>query len=1046
MALTEEWRHRIERWQKVLWELCYRPLGAVALSGFATMGHLAAEQARTRDFRPMPSGTRWGAKWEYGWFRGEVILPDDAAGQRIVLCLAPGGDSLVWLDGQIAGSTGWGHKEITLTHSAVPGTRYDLLLETYAGHGVVSVGEGPAPFGTPPMPEPGPTQTTVGASSFGVWLEDVYQLALDWTTLYELRGRLDPLSLRVAEIDQGLMDATLIVDPELPEAEMLKTVQAGRTRLKPLLDAVNGSTAPIFYAFGHAHIDVAWLWPLAQTERKMAATAVNQLNLMAEYPTYRFLQSQPHLYTLLAARYPDLYARFKAAAQAGQLILDGAMWVEADTNISGGEALIRQVTWGRRFFREEFGADSRVLWLPDVFGYSGALPQILRGCGCVGFATAKITWAYGGGDPFPYNTFWWEGIDGTAISAHIFRDYNSHTKPSALFDRWHGRLQKNGVSTMLLSFGWGDGGGGPERDHLEYLRRAADLEGAPRVRIASPAEFFADLAQAGLPRERYVGELYFQAHRGTYTSQARTKRGNRKAELALREAEFWGTAARSLNDFDFSSRTLDDAWRKVLLNQFHDILPGSSIQRVYAEAEQTHAEAIETATTTANAAATTFITASFDSIRHTTPDSAQDDSAGLLRAAECGQNVLERLTIFNSLSWPRSALVERSWGQAEVEVPACGWTTITDHAIRNTQHATRNTQHVARATERSLENDLLRVEFNERGEIVSLFDKASSREIMAGPGNQFRLYRDVPDVWDAWDVNSMTEQMPVSTDEPVTLELIENGPLVARLRLTRKLHDSSLAQVISLRRGSRRIEFATEVDWQERHKLLKVCFPVTIHADEAIHEIQFGHLRRPTHRSRPYDADRFEVPQQKWSALAEEGRGVALLNDCKYGISVTGNSLNLTLLKAALAPDPTADRGRQIFTYALVAWNGSLAESGVVREAYELNCPVMTISGAAGARSLFSLSAPNVVLETVKLAEACPEPGRRDGSEDVILLLYEAMRTATRCTLATSLPIESAAQTDLMEEGAVELSCDAGRIALDFRPFEIKTVRLRLSQ
>jgi alpha-mannosidase len=336
-----------------------------------------------------------------------------------------------------------------------------------------------------------------------------------------------------------------------------------------------------------------------------------------------------------------------------------------------------------------------------------------------------------------------------------------------------------------------------------------------------------------------------------------------------------------------------------------------------------------------------------------------------------------------------------------------------------------------------LDNGLLRAEFNARGELVNLFDKEAGRELMAGPGNRFKLYRDVPDIWDAWDVNSMAESAPVTIDEPVTLEVIESGPVVARLRLSRKLHDSTLTQIVSLRRGSRRIDFETTVDWQERHKLLKVCFPVAIHADEAIHEIQFGHLRRPTHRSRPYDADRFEVPQQKWTALAEEGRGVALLNDCKYGISVLGNSLNLTLLKSALAPDPVADRGTQVFTYALYTWDGSLVESEIVKEAYDLNCPVMVLPGAAGERSLFSLDARNIVLETVKPAE--------DGSGDVIVRLYEAMRTATRCTLTTALPVESAMQTNMLEEEPVVLSCQDGRIILDFRPFEIKTVRLRLA-
>jgi alpha-mannosidase len=341
-------------------------------------------------------------------------------------------------------------------------------------------------------------------------------------------------------------------------------------------------------------------------------------------------------------------------------------------------------------------------------------------------------------------------------------------------------------------------------------------------------------------------------------------------------------------------------------------------------------------------------------------------------------------------------------------------------------------------TRHSLENEFLCAQFDVRGELVSLLDKETGREVMAAPGNRFLLYKDVPTSCDAWDIDSMTEQLPVPLDEPVTLEAINSNPLVAQIRLTRKLHHSTLTQIITLRRGSRRIEFATTVDWQESHKLLKVAFPVNIHASEAIHEIQFGHLRRPNHRSRPFDADRFEVCNHKWSALAEENRGVAILNDCKYGISVNGNSLNLTLLKSALAPDMTADKGAQTFTYALYVWNGSFAESNVVREAYELNCPLMVVPGAARQteRSLFNVDAPSIVIETIKPAE--------DGSPDVILRLYESKRMATRCALTTALPAQSALQTDILENNARELNCADGKIELDFRPFEIKTVRLKI--
>ena len=1004
MALNEEWTRRVDEWQKVLWKDLYRPLGEITLSGFVTKEQLSADEALQRKFSPMPTGTAWGGKWEYTWLKGEVTLPKEAAGKRINLRLNTGGiESLVWANGKEIGSVGgWAERELTLTSKAKPGEKIVILIESYAGHGRTYWGEGPIPYGVETIPEPPPTQAVMGKSTFGIWLEEVYQLALDFTTLRELREHLDPLSLRVAEIDDALMQATLVIDLEVPDEAMLETVKAGRKLLKPLLEKKNGPTMPTLHAFGHAHLDVAWLWPWQETERKIARTIANTLALIEDYPDYKFLQSQSHLYYMLANRYPELYARFEKAIKAGNIIVDGAMWVEADTNLSGGEALIRQVMYGQKFFRDKFGVESKVLWLPDVFGYSGAVPQILKGCGCVGFATQKITWAYNGGEKFPYNTFWWEGIDGSAIPAHIFTDYNSQTNPDKTFERWNTRLQKNGIDTFIYSFGWGDGGGGPTRDHLEYVSRSKDLEGLPRVKISSPAAFFADLQKKGLPKERYVGELYFQGHRGTYTSQAKTKKGNRRSEFALREAEIWGTAARTLAGFMFTPTSLEDPWRRLMLNQFHDVLPGSSIQRVYEEAE-----------------------AEFDKVIQSAQDSTLAALSALTQKAEA-------VTVFNSLSWPRKALVELPGGVAEVTVPACGWTTVDTKAKPAAQAGSSK----VKATRHSLENELLKAEFNGRGEITSLLDKETGREIMAGAGNCFHLYKDVPTLWDAWDIDSMAEKAPVEINEPVKLEVLSSGPLTAQIRLTRKINQSSLSQIITLRSGSRRIDFATTVDWQESHKLLKVSFPVDIYTHEAIHEIQFGHLRRPNHRSRQYDQDRFEVCNHKWSALAEENRGVAVLNDSKYGLSVLGNSINLTLLKAALAPDMYADKGIQTFTYALYPWNGTLAESEVVREAYELNVPVLVVPGMAGENSLFSLDAANVIIEAVKPAE--------DGSRDVIVRLYEAKRMSTRCTLSTTLPVKAAAQTDLVENFVNDLPCKDGKVSLSFRPFEIKTVRLTI--
>jgi alpha-mannosidase len=844
-------------------------------------------------------------------------------------------------------------------------------------------------------------QVSIGVSNFGIWHEAIYQLALDFSTLFDLHNRLDPASLRVSEIDQGLKDVTLFLDLELPLLEILKNIPSARELLRPLLDCINGTTVPIFYAFGHAHLDLAWLWPLAETKRKIARTIINQLALIDEYPDFRFLQSQPFLYKLLKDHYPELYDRFVIAIASGSIIADGAMWIEADTNLSGGESLIRQIIYAKQFFKDEFSIDSQVLWLPDVFGYSGALPQILRGCDCIGFATQKITWLYNGGDPFPYNTFLWEGIDGTTIPAHIFTDYNSDTHPGNLLDRWETRLQSDGVRSMIFAFGWGDGGGGPTRDQLEFIRREANLEGLPRVFFSTPKQFFMDLEQQGALKERYVGELYFQAHRGTYTSQAKIKQNNRRGEFSLREAEFWITIAHMMNDFEYDPHVVKSNWLKLLLNQFHDILPGSSIHRVYEEAAESYTDIISSSNDIARLAASSF--------------TREGDS----------------VTIFNSLSWERTVLVDLPHKSELVKIPACGWTTLENKNSQN--QAEKNSVNVI-ATVSSLENDILIATLNSNGELISLVDKGTGFEMLAGAGNRFCLFNDVPSNFDAWDIDSMTETQLLQTEEPVELEVVQSDPNIAIIQLSRKINHSSINQQISLQKDSRRIDFKTTIDWQESHKLLKVAFPVNLHANEAIHEIQFGYIKRPNHRSRPFDTDRFEVCNHKWTALAEENRGVAILNNCKYGINVLGNNINLTLLKSSLAPDPGADKGLQTFTYSIYYWTGSFYESNVVHEAYELNSPVLILPGSGGENSIFTIDAPNIILETIKPAES--------GNKGIVLRMYESKHAATRCTLTTNLPVFEVSQTDMLESYQNKLSINNGKIALEFHPFEIKTILL----
>jgi alpha-mannosidase len=1023
--LNQEWRERLASWITEMPRHFYTPMIQLDVEAFVTTEQLTPDEAAGREFAAMQVGTAWGAQWEYGWFRLEVQLDERFKGMCAYLQYGFGAKGvLIYRDGELLGQRDMRDDKLCLVEKARGDERFSLLAEAYAGpSGGTPCHAGPTPPGRIVHPI-GPTQQTLGATTVGAFCEEAYQLWCDTRCLLELRDQLHPDSLRVAKIDQALREMTLVVDFELPDAQArIESFQRGRQVLRGALECKNGSVAPELLGFGHAHLDVAWLWPLAETDRKAARTLSNQLRMIEGYPDYRFLHSQAYLFEVVKQKYPRLYQRVKKAVAHGRIIAEGGSYVEMDTNISSGESLIRQFLVGKAFFREEFDVDCRMLWLPDVFGYTAALPQILRGCGIDYFATAKIYWNYHGGDDFPRTVFRWQGIDGTDVGVHLMHDYNSQTSPTHLINRWRQRPEKEGFDARLLPFGWGDGGGGPERDHLEFVARARDLQGCPRVKHASPLDYFRHQDQQGWPEDPYVGELYFQAHRGVFTSQAKTKKGNRKGELALREAEMWSAVASARKAARLDTGDVDEAWRQLLLLQFHDILPGSSIGRVYEEAEALYERIASTA----------------------------DEARGRAQASLTDEG--EAVTIFNSLNWDRYALIELPDGWAgvidsegdalccqDIEgrrfvdpiLPALGWTTLT-RAESPRLPCGDGTQ--VDGGDNWLENQYLRLEVDDRGRIERLLDKQTGRELQVGPLNEMRMYRDVPSKFDAWDIDSMYAKTPVALEEPAEVELIASGGLAGVLRVKRKLHNSEMIQDIRLKRRSRRIDFVTRIEWQEDHKLLKVDFPLDVHAEEAVSEIQFGYIKRPNHASRPYDADRFEVPQQKWTVLAQADGGSAVLNDCKYGVSVRGRTISLTLLKSALAPDQQADKGTQEFTYSLYPFIGSFENSDVVRKGYELNCPPTLHPGRGGHESLFSIGADSVVIDTIKPAA--------DGSGDMIVRLFESMRKTVETALTTALPVTACEETDMLEGSPRAMEIDDGRIELSLRPFEIKTLRLK---
>ena len=1026
--MSKEYVGRLEHWQRTLTQDFYCAVGDIAFEGFTTMEQLAPKAAAKGDFLPIPEGFEWGRTWEYMWVRARVVIPEECAGQMVVMNLHLGGEATLFVNSKAFGTrrADWvtvpHHYMVDniLTESAVPGEVFELLFEVYAGHyypGRDGCATGPVLPGSYQDPKQEGRRTAMGHNSFGVWQEDAYQLWLDVSTLQFLMEELPDTSLRAAKIADGIEAYTRIVDFEQPRTGRLADYRRAREALKPLLASANGATMPRMSAVGNSHLDLAWLWPMQETERKTARTFAQQLRLLDKYPEYRYIQSQPAAYEMCRERYPELFERICEAVKKGQWIADGAMYVEPDTNMPSGEALIRQLLHGKRYYKDVFGLESRVLWLPDTFGYTAALPQLLRKCHVDYLVTQKIFWSYNDADRFPYHYFHWVGMDGSRVTSFLPTSYTYRTDPNEFCSIWKNRVQARDLDEFLVPFGYGDGGGGPCRDHIEYALRSRDLEGIPRVSMESPVDFFDRLASKGGPRNSWTGELYFSAHRGTFTSQADVKRNNRRSECALHDMELWGAAAMCRGG-SYPLQDADRLWKQQLLLQFHDILPGSSIARVYQEANAAH-EALQ--------------------------GEAHAYADGFRRQlVQPGKG----LTLFNSLGFDRTEVIDLpeefaqgaqtlegmpipvEGGRALVTIPAAGWVSIVPGEKQAAPMATA----ALTGGGAVLENGCVRVEIDRQGRIVS-YRTADGRELAAAPMNELHLYKDVPRLFDAWDIDSnyVEQEIPLTGEAELCVECTEG--LTAAVRIRRKIGNSDFEQVIRLNAHENTVRFDTTVDWHELHRLLKVSFPTTVFAENALHEMQFGYVERPTHRSHRYDQDRYEVCNHRYTALTDQGHGCAVLNDCKYGVSTEGGAISLTLLRASAAPEMQADNGLHRFTYAFESWEGAFRDAPVVRDGLRLNYPVDATAGTAPAQSLFSVDAGNVILDTVKPAE--------DGSGDLILRLYESKKCDTRFTLTTALPVKSAALCDMLEQPEADIE-PCSSMQLHAGPFEIVTLRLKV--
>ncbi len=992
----------------------------------------------------------WGSWMQDFSLRATFSVPEDWGKSQPISLYLPLGDSgdfshpesLAYIDGQPYATVDRHHQEIRLNDQWLDGKEHFLTLRGWTGLGDLSKGD---------------FFTKLYMRQCSV--VQIHQPTRDFTVLariaLETANNLDENNSARHYIFNALNDAFNALDTRDPlwDGKFYASVEPA---LQVLREGIKKAGAPldaIVHATGHAHIDVAWLWTLGQTRRKSERTFYNVLRLMEQFPDYHFSQSQPQLYQFIKEDQPALFESIKLKINEGRWEPMGGMWVEADCNLSGAESLARQFLLGRTFFKENFGkdAESPVLWLPDVFGYAWALPQLIQQAGLKYFMTIKIGWSQY--NRLPYDTFIWQGIDGTQILTHFstvmefgspyFSTYNSMANASEALGTWSNFQQKELHKDLLMAYGYGDGGGGPTREMLENIEVMKNFPALPQVKQSSVKQFFESLEPLTDSKMMPVwnGELYLEYHRGTYTSQARNKRANRKSEFLLHDAEFISTYASILTNYQYPITNYQEAWKIICLNQFHDIIPGSSIGPVYEESQQQYAE-LTTNVTQLRDEALQSISQKLDGdilLVNPTPFTQQ----GLVFIPG---DSFQRFAL-NGEPVPAQPADSGLWVDAGELAP---YSVTALSGVR--QLAVADVSVVASSTTPKLENDFLKVEFNSNGDITRIFDKQAKREVLASNSvaNQFQSFEDRPKSWDAWDVDIFYDDKMWLAEPATSITMVEDGKLRQTIEIKRKIQNSEFTQRISLNHNSRRVDFDTRINWMERHTMLKVAFPVDVLAPQATYEIQWGNVTRPTHRNTSWDWARFETCAQKWVDLSEGDYGVSLLNDCKYGHDIHDNVMRITLLRSPTMPDPMADFGEHEFKYSLYPHVGAWNEE-TQREAYLLNDPIIVykskVEGAAlssskGQRSdatrlssLITCDSANVIIETIKLAE--------DG-DGIIVRLYESQRKRGQVQVKVGGVVDSAWATNLLEENESALSVENDSILLNLKPFQIMTVRIKL--
>ena len=1013
----------------------------------------------TSDWEILNTDHVWGGHREYFYFETKVTIPEEWSGRQVVYELRTGKEGewdalnpqfLVYINGEPRMGFDVNHRTILLTENAAGGEVFTIFLASYSGDNNFSLHLD---------------------SEIKILEPEIEGYYYDLDVPYQV-ARLLPqedenriLIIKSLDASLRLLDLRREYSPEFFES----LAEARAWLLTEFYDKYCGrGDAPVVYCVGHTHIDVAWLWTLRVTRDKARRSFTTFTEMMKQYPEFIFMSSQPQLYQYVKEDAPELYEQIKERVREGRWEAEGGMWLEADCNLSSGESLVRQFLHGIRFFRQEFGVKNEILWLPDVFGYSAALPQIMRKSGIRYFMTTKISWNER--NKMPYDTFMWEGIDGSEVLTHFvptrdygvgakedstetahFTTYNGFLNSSQVMGAWQRYSQKDLNREVLMSYGFGDGGGGVTKEMLENQRRLEKgIPGAPRTVSSTALTFFRELEKKVKDREelpRWVGELYLEYHRGTYTTMARNKRFNRRAEFACENLELYATLAAGTGAYNYPAEALDECWKTLLRNQFHDILPGSGIYEIYEDSRDEYEHILNETDSLSSSALEVLserIAGTCGDVIVFNPNSKSTGSPVFLPKDEC--------TMLQGNAG--GFCMTDGEDDYPLQETADGYFAVVDHIPSKGYRSFRLAEKKAaeeipadslKITEEGAETPYFKVTWNEKGQFTGIYDKAADRELLPEGtcGNVIMSYEDRPHNYDAWDINHYYKEKSWEVDRISSLTVEEEGPLRACLRIERPYLGSVIVQYVYFYRDLYRIDIRNEIDWKEKNILLRCYYPVDVHASEATYEIQYGNVKRPAHFNTSCDDAKFEVCAHKWIDFSEDDYGLSVINDCKYGCDIHSGRIGLTMLKSAVYPNPMADKEHHTFTWSLCPHTGRWQEADTVAKAYLLNDQYRAVikknhgGTLPAAASFVSVDVPNVVIETVKKAE---------DSDRTVIRMYECWNRRSTAVLTFDGTILSAAETNLLEEEAQPLSAEGNRLQIGIRPYEIKTIMVDLAR